>query len=460
MCAAEACDPCDRFPEVNSQELKELIEQKDSKNTQKSTAGQVNIFRDYLLARNMDTNFEEWGKQELADCLKKFYVEVRRGDGKEYKTGSLINIRAGLNRHLKMQGKAVNIISEPVFAQANLSFAANQAKLKREGLGDTTHYVPIDEDDMTKLYESESGVFDIDTPEGLQNKVWFELMFFICRRGRENLRKLEKDHFAIATDANGRRYVYQCKDEMTKKIRGDSMKSRVDGGRMYETKTERCPVASFEKYLSKLNPDNNTLFQAPIRSRSSESSKPWYKNAPVGEKTLGNFMAKISLAAGLSRRYTNHSLRATCITRLDECGFAARDICNVSGHTNESSIRTYIGRPNDAKKQKISDALYSSLGDNEVPATCSRPPPSPSPQSETGYQPEAIVLSNSQIQNLMENRSVDLHDLPVSVMPQQISSTSSSSNSTTTMLSASTSKQDNRNINMNFHNCQVTINYN
>ncbi|XP_072021059.1 uncharacterized protein [Amphiura filiformis] len=391
--AAAEVEACDRFPEVNSQELNDIIQQKDSRNTQRSTAGQVNIFRDYLQARNLDTNFEQWSKQQLADTLRKFYIEVRRADGKEYKTGSLINIRAGLNRHLKMKGIAVNIISEPVFAQANLSFAATQAKLKREGLGDTTHYVPIDADDMTKLYESESGVFDVDTPEGLQNKVWFELMFFICRRGRENLRKLEKDHFAIASDANGRRYVYQCKDEMTKKIRGDSMKSRVD--------------------------DNNTLFQAPIRSRSESSGKPWYRNAPVGEKTLGNFMSKISLAAGLSRRYTNHSLRATCITRLDE-----------------------------------------------LPATCSRAPPSPSPppHSKTGHEPDEateLLLTNSQMQSLMDDCGVDL---PVGVMPavveqaplalpqpqQQISTTTRSSNST--MLS---SRQDNRNIIPLLHKGQV-----
>ncbi len=56
---------------------------------------------------------------------------------------------------------------------------------------------------------------------------------------------------------------------MTKKIRADNMESRVDGGRMYKVK--RCPVAAFEKFLSKLNPKCSSLFQtlmptAPISS--------------------------------------------------------------------------------------------------------------------------------------------------------------------------------------------------
>ncbi|XP_072044159.1 uncharacterized protein KIAA1958 homolog [Amphiura filiformis] len=338
-----------RFASVEEDDFEALLKAKDSLNTQRSTLGAVAIFRAYLTEKGFDSNFEEFTREELAARLEKFYVEVRRADGKEYKTGSLINIRASINRHLKNEGHVINLISEPVYAQANRAFAAHQAKLKREGLGDTQHYVPIDENDMTKLYQS--GVLNDDTPEGLQNKVWFELMYYICRRGRENLRKLSKDHFAIAVDSNGRRYVYQSKDEMTKKIRGECMKSRVDGGRMYGTGGKGCPVASFEKYISKLNPNNNSLFQAPLRSTPSNSDKPWYKNAPVGEKTLGSFMSKLSLAADLSRRYTNHSLRSTCITVLDESGFDARDICNVTGHQNESSLRSYVGRPNDAKNE-------------------------------------------------------------------------------------------------------------
>jgi hypothetical protein len=416
--------------------------------------------------------------------LQKFYVEVRRETGDNYKTGSLINIRAAVNRHLKSNGHVINIISEPEFAQANLAFCAKQANLKREGLGDTQHYPPIDENDVDKLYQS--GIFDEDTPSGLQSKVWFELMYYICRRGRENLRKLEKDHFAIAEDSNGRRYVYQCKDEMTKKIRGDNMKSRVDAGRMYATGGDGCPVASFEKYISKLNPTNSALFQAPLLRSPCDSEKPWYKNAPVGEKTLGSFMSKLSLAAGLSRRYTNHSLRATCITVLDEKGFDSRDICNVSGHRNERSLRTYVGRPNDAKKQKLSDALSSSIGyaprrptctttssGNDTPSTSgsethstvSKPPleVDANEDNEGNFMPLSPILSNSQVETLEELNFQTVEttgpqhalEAPLTNRPSMVQSTSSSSHHTVQTTSIQQPIPP-----FTFNNCNyVTVNY-
>ena len=54
--------------------------------------------------------------------------------------------------------------------------------------------------------------------------------------------------------------------------------------------------------------------------------------------------------------YTNHCIRATCITTLDAAGYEARDIMAVSGHRSESSIRNY-SRTNIEKKRKMSTEL-------------------------------------------------------------------------------------------------------
>ena len=372
--------------------------------------------------------------------------------------------------------------------QANLAFSAKQADLKRSGLGDTQSWPPIDENDIDKLYKS--NVFDINTPAGLQSKVWFELMLFICRRGRENLRKLEKDHFAITQDSNGRRYVYQSKDELTKRIRGTDMKSRVDGGRMYATDGQGCPVASFEKYVAKLNPKCAAFFQAPMPANRKgiwNDDDQWFKNAPIGEKTLGSFMSKISLAANLSRRYTNHSLRSTCITLLDESGFATRDICNISGHRNEKSIRSYIGRPNDAKKQKLSDALSTSIGCTpphqpatsrptrkmaSAPSTVSAPPSTVSAPPSTVSAPPSTVSAPPSTVSVNDNDSSENFgnfDLPLTnsqldtleeIVVQTVQTQETASTTHSRMIhqrqTQSTQQQP-----FTFNNCKhVTINYN
>ena len=84
-------------------------------------------------------------------------------------------------------------------------------------------------------------------------------MLYFCRRGRENLQELKRDSFKIAVDANGCQYVSQVRDELTKNHREEH--ESVEGGFMYETGEERCPVNSLEKYLSKLNPDCLALFR-------------------------------------------------------------------------------------------------------------------------------------------------------------------------------------------------------
>ena len=66
---------------------------------------------------------------------------------------------------------------------------------KRQGLAKVEHKPPICEEDLKKLYESTA--FGLNDPEKLQNKVFFEVMLYFCRRGRQNLRQLKKTDFSF-----------------------------------------------------------------------------------------------------------------------------------------------------------------------------------------------------------------------------------------------------------------------
>ena len=73
----------------------------------------------------------------------------------------------------------------------------------------TQYTQPINKDDTKKMYES--GLT-------LQNKVFFfEIMIFVCKRGRQNLNELKREDFSLCTDWSGVRYVCKVKDELTKK---------------------------------------------------------------------------------------------------------------------------------------------------------------------------------------------------------------------------------------------------
>ena len=125
-----------------------------------------------------------------------------------------------------------------------------------------------------------------------------------------------------------------------------------------------CPVRLFYLMWRKLNPLVNCLWQRPKRS-VTKNDPIWFDAVPVGRDPLNSMMKKISKNAGLSRIYTNHCIRATVVTSLDEKGFEARDIMATTGHKSEASIRSYSNKCKPKKRRAVSDALASNLECNE-----------------------------------------------------------------------------------------------
>ena len=120
------------------------------------------------------------------------------------------------------------------------------------------------------------------------------------------------------------------------------------------------PVACFELYISKLNPNLDALWQKP-KGKIIGTEEFWFENVPIGRDSLNDFMKNLSKKAGLGKIYTNHCIRATTVTNLNEKGFEARDIMATTGHKNESSIRSYATKCPSNKRREMSDALSSVL---------------------------------------------------------------------------------------------------
>ena len=75
---------------------------------------------------------------------------------------------------------------------------------------------------------------DCNTPAGLQNKVFLDLMMYFCNRGRENIRSMKPSDFSVKTDENGRCYLTK-RDFLTKNHREDEDESST--GLMFEIPT-------------------------------------------------------------------------------------------------------------------------------------------------------------------------------------------------------------------------------
>jgi hypothetical protein len=145
---------------------------------------------------------------------------------------------------------------------------------------------------------------------------------------------MNKCTFAFGKDSKGREFVYQKDGEADKNHGADNSVNDTTGeGLMYSQPQwgEMCPVSTYRKYLSKLHPSCSALWQRPLDSFVDEEPI-WYANMPVGVNPLGKMIPQISELAGLSQIYTNHCIRSTTITTLDQAGVEARHIMRISGH--------------------------------------------------------------------------------------------------------------------------------
>ena len=325
------------------------------------------LLTDWCNSRRVSTDFEMIPVEELAKLLREFYGAVRQRSGQLYSLPSYRGLRAAIQRHLNNPpfSRNINIISGPQFSRANHVFDGVIKTMKVEGRDVSQPHPPIAKGDLEKMFQS--GQLAMTSPTSLQRLVWFYLEFHFCRRGSEGLRELRKDSFIVKEDDEGVKYVTMTYNEKTKNHPGGetSIGGKSTLKRMYATGTNICPVAAVELYVSKLSPESDDFFQRP-RKQVDQDDQMWYTKQPLGVNTLGSMLSRISKDADLSRVYTNHSVRATTITALNDAGFETRVIMAVSGHRSEASVRNYCTDINQAQKRQTSNALQVALG-NKIP---------------------------------------------------------------------------------------------
>ncbi|XP_010193380.1 PREDICTED: uncharacterized protein LOC104548916, partial [Mesitornis unicolor] len=333
---------------------------KSIKNTHKQTGWAANLLKQWLAKNGKDPSFELVPVSELNDILREFYYTIRNHDGNTYSVASYKSMRAGLNRHLKMPpyNRQICLMKDKEFASANTVFVSVLKMLRMQGKDETHHHPPIAAEDLRKI--KQSGVLGLHSPLALVNKVWFDLQLHFAKRGREILRDLAPDAFVIEKDKNGRRYAmfrYPGK--------GKNGEDPHKMGKMYDMPGDpNCPVFSLELYLSKLPPEPPAFYLHPLKLTSEQMQEQpvWYKREPMGVNYLGTMMPRISVAARLSQRYTNHSLRTTTIQLLCEAGLGPREIMAVTGHRSESAIRHYWGAA------EVRYRAWSDIMENNAPS--------------------------------------------------------------------------------------------
>ena len=144
------------------------------------------------------------------------------------------------------------------------------------------HKNPIEGGDTEKL----NSYFSNDCPDKLQEFVWFNLCYYLGRRGREGWRELTKNSLEFKHDDQNKEYVTIKHTEQTKNNQGGSKQKDQDytDVRMYGLPgSSMDPISSLKLMLSKLHPDCEALFQTPL-TKFSKAAEFWYKNEPFGKE--------------------------------------------------------------------------------------------------------------------------------------------------------------------------------
>ena len=104
-------------------------------------------------------------------------------------------MRAAIKRYTE-EKRSLDILNNESFARANKVFSVVLKDNKVKGKGKIHHKEIIRSEDLEKLqdyfsrYMKPSAVI-------LQQMVQFNLMFYLCRRGHENLTGMPKDTFEV-----------------------------------------------------------------------------------------------------------------------------------------------------------------------------------------------------------------------------------------------------------------------
>ena len=146
--------------------------------------------------------------------------------------------------------------------------------------------------------------------------------------------------------------------------------------------------------MSVLNPMNEYLFS----DQSHLVKEKFGMTTWFSARTL----SVILHLAELSTIYTNHSIRATTITIIDRSRFEARHIMSVSGHRNESSVKTYSKTDANTKTNQAR-SLMAVIDNSKNHVVASE-------AGENDGNVELGLLTNSQEKFILRDLNVQTHN--------------------------------------------------
>ena len=327
-------------------------------------------------------NFLKMPVPSLQFWLPKFVLEVRRTDNNNYPPDSLYSICAALQRSLKFNDCAdVQIFSDAKFS----CFRGTEMKRLRsldEYQKKKADVIAVHEEDM--LWEK--GLLGDSNPQILLDTLIYYIgLNFAIRGGEHRDLRFKPSQIKLVEPADGVPYMVYT-EFVSKTNQGGLQHRKKEPKKVVHHANvhypERCLVRLYKLYNSKCPVDrpDNSFYLRPL---AKPKENVWYQKVAVGHNWLANVIPRLFKEAGISGRYTNHSLRATTATRLFDAGLDEQLITSRTCHSSTAGVRSYK-RVTEPLREKTSDILNARVAvksDSRPvapnPATSSEPVPEP-----------------------------------------------------------------------------------
>ena len=178
--------------------------------------------------------------------------------------------------------------------------------------------------------------------------MWFLLTLHFGHRARHEAREIKFGEIALKKDeASGEEYLEWTTERESKTRHGDENEhQRSFRPKAYETGDRKCPASCFKEFVYR-RPEEAKSPESPfflaIRHQRNPEDKIWFVNSPMWKNKIGQFLSSATknLPMSTSGKFTNHSVRKTCIKTLLDSGVSHNNVAQLSSHKSLKSLDSY-----------------------------------------------------------------------------------------------------------------------
>ena len=343
---------------LTGEEVHNFIRSQQKGNTVKKTTYDMNVVHRFFLECSKKRKLTEIPPAGLDSLLCNFYISAKKKDNTEYEPDTTSSFSRSIQRHLDDNNAKVNILKDEEFKVSREVLKSKRRELRKHRKGNKPNAtVALTNEDIERIFEENK--FGVHDPEVLSRMMWFLLTLHFGHRARHEARQMKFGDIVFKKDeASGEEYLEWTTERESKTRHGDENKhQRSFRRKAYETGDRKCPVSCFKKFINRRPQEAKTpksRFFLAVRHRREPDDQIWYLNSSLGKNKIGEFLSSATkdLPMSASGKFTNHSVRKTCIKTLLDSGVSHNNVAQLSGHKSLKSLDSYAVASHQQQRQK------------------------------------------------------------------------------------------------------------